>query len=271
MNASANAVLVGLSNPETMRPLVGIGALVALQRAVPLYLGTVIERQNLESSAESNVKRRAETLIRQGVRFAKSLGQENVSGGTEVARQVAQGLARLAKQNNPALLVLGYSDSGDPFARRWRRFDRLIDAVARKVSCPLAVVRLRTQFPFKRVLVPVAGAVNLPVAADVVLALRRGGNVFVTFMHLVAPETDPQVARGRLQGLLTEENLDDAGELVVRVTENVQRALVRESSKYDLTVVGAQRQRFFARLLGDVAERIARDSPKSVMIIRGRQ
>jgi nucleotide-binding universal stress UspA family protein len=254
--------------------LVGIGAAVALHREAPLYLGTVLQKPKEGEptvAVESPEARRAEVLIHRGVRFAKDLGVENVAGGTERARKVARGIVRVVNRHNPALLVLGYSDTGDPFAKSGRRFERLMDEVGKEVSCALAIVSLRGDFPFRRLLVPIAGPVNVELIADIVPALKRAGEAFVTFMHMVPSDADRLAARDRLRDLLTEHNLAEAGELVVRATENVQRALVRESAKYDLTVVGAPRQHLFARIFGDIAERVARESEKSVMIIRGKR
>jgi len=269
---SGSPILVGLSNPDSVRPLVGIGAAVALHREAPLYLGTVLPKPKQgepTAAVETPEGRRAEVLIHRGVQFAKDLGVENVTGGTERARRAARGIVRVVNKYRPALLVLGYSDTGDPFAKSGRHFDRLMDEVDKEVRCALAIVSLRGDFPFKRLLVPVAGPVNVELIADIVPALKRAGEAFVTFMHMAPPEADQAAARELLRALLAEHNLAEAGELVVRATENVQRALVRESAKYDLTVVGAPRQHLFARIFGDVAERVARESDKSVMIIRG--
>jgi len=214
---------------------------------------------------------KAEALIRRGLEFASGLGLEDVSGDAEPARRVARGVIRIVKRRQPRLLVLGYSDTGDPFAGSGKRFGRLTDAVAGHVASPLAIVSLRGSFPFKRLLLPVAGEVNLELMADIVRALGRPDEGLVTFMHLVSRDADHDAAQERLRGLLADHGLDKAGELVVRATENVQWALTNESAKYDLTIVGAPRQRLFARVFGDTAERVARNSPKSVMIIRAKR
>lgn len=271
MEPIASPVVVALSNPETVRSLVGIGALMAQQREVPLHLGTILPRSTHDTMTDaerSKGERQAECLIRRGVRYAHDLGIENVSSAAEPARRVPRGIIRIVQKQDPALLVLGYSDTGDPFARSGRKFERLIDTVGGRVDCALAIVSLRNAFPFKRLFVPIASKVNLALVADIVPALRTGGATFVTFMQMVSPRADLRQARERLRSQLAAQGLAESGEIVIRATENVQRALVHESAKYDLTVVGAPRQRLLARIFGDTAERVARDSSTSVMIVR---
>jgi hypothetical protein len=101
---------------------------------------------------------------------------------------------------------------------------------------------------------------------------RTGERPVVTLLYVCVPaEACPEVqARGYelLRNLAS--GYDYPFEVKVLPADDVVDGIVRESSQYDLVVIGATAERLFEQVLfGTIPERVALRAPVTVMMVKG--
>lgn len=264
-----STLLVGISNPATLDPLLHLTSLVADAGPFDVILAhvvTVAEQRSLDSGRSSPEAIRARDLLRGAVRTIAEAGIET-RAVVQVARSVDEGLLAAAESRGARLVLVGYSE-GDGGGEGEKEFDRVMHRVARGAETDVVVAKLR-QEEMTSVLVPVAPEPRLDVTGLLCRALHAGDGASIHFLHVTDTGEAVAEAERRLRERLEDAGLGDVGDLeVVAAPERVD-AIVRRAADHDLVIVGpATRPSLMSALFGSISERIAEGVPCSALLIR---
>ncbi|MDH3392837.1 MAG: universal stress protein, partial [Desulfobulbaceae bacterium] len=183
------------------------------------------------------------------------------------AESVAEGILAAAEQSKAAAIVLGHPLQGTAQA-----FQRVVDAVAARATCPVVVVRFTGLLHTERILVPVVSMEELEGMRDIILALNAVGQHRLTFLRLLPAETVAAkkiAARDQLKAWARQAHIASDAQYQVVNTDARVPAVVKLSNSHDLVVMAASRAVGLSRLfLGSLAEDVAQRSVKPLLIVQ---
>jgi uncharacterized hydrophobic protein (TIGR00271 family) len=252
-------VLVGLANPNTAPELICAGAQLARAKKGALIALKVL---TLPEQVPPHLKREAaekelaslEALIKR-----VDLDGLKVTPLIRLAPTAVTGISEVINEEKVDLLVLGWAgkesvDDTPPGST--------LDALLKRTSCDVAVLRGRFPRLVKRVLVPTAGGPYAPAALTLAEALTTSEDRQILVETMVESPLTPereQEANTYLEGTLAAlKNGDTVEERVVEVN-SVKTGILGEANRADLLMIGATRegvldQSFFGGLPVEVAE-----------------
>jgi nucleotide-binding universal stress UspA family protein len=190
-------------------------------------------------------------------------------------RHIGRAILETAIERDANLMLLGWPGHTDS---PHNAFGSVIDLVAENPPCDLAVVRFRKRKEPRRILVPTSGGANTQLAIGLAIdqarsyAARTGETPVVTLMYVCrSAGTGPECEAIGYE-LLRNLASDYRYPLEIRVvpSDDIVDAIVSESAKHDLVVIGATAQRLFEQVLfGTIPERVAHRAPVTVMMVKG--
>ena len=190
-----------------------------------------------------------------------------------LGRSVAEAVKLTAVENASDLMVLGwpgYTNSSG------KLFGSVIDPIVDNPPTDVVVVRYRQWRPLKKILVPVTGGINSRKAVMLAASMARAASpeeIGLTILHVLPLGANH---RERIVGQRAIEASQEGVEYDLIDTKMVQSgeratAILRESEGYDLIVIGASEEPLFRNfMVGTLAERVARDSKVTVMMVKRR-
>jgi nucleotide-binding universal stress UspA family protein len=138
------------------------------------------------------------------------------------------------------------------------------------------VIRFREREPPERILVSTVGGPHASLALELAHSQalcyesRRQRPATITLFTVVRPaEGEAGLVRARevLEELVEEQEV--AAEIKVTAHSNEFEAIMEEAKQHNLVMVPAPRERLLEqRLFGSTAERLARECPKTVMMVK---
>lgn len=191
-------------------------------------------------------------------------------------RAPGAGILAAVRKDDPNLLLLGWR--GEP-GRGQYLLGSTLDPVVQYAPCDVLVVREKgsehslegTPASIKRVLVPMGGGPNAPLALD--LALTLSPEVEVTALSIarqVQGEMALSVSRERLAEAL--EPWADEPRVTAKVVQasSVIKGLLSEAAKgYDLVMIGASHESYLDRMLfGNIPQTVAARCPGPVIVVK---
>jgi APA family basic amino acid/polyamine antiporter len=222
--------------------------------------------------------------LREGARMAE--GVESVFSGslsavdsgrvlltpmTRMARSVPQGIIDTATEEKCDLLVLS-----------WEGYSRVessvlgsvLDPVVRGAPCDVLLVKDGSMSGLKSILLPTRGGPHAAIAARLAVKLARAEGAQVTVLYVSREgasaeerEEGAEIIARTVEGLLA----DDLIVPQVMSAPGVVGAILSESAKHSLLILGASEEGLFDRVLfGTIPERIASKSSVPVMIAKQR-
>ncbi|MFQ6058600.1 MAG: amino acid permease [Anaerolineae bacterium] len=190
-----------------------------------------------------------------------------------IGRHVGKAIVDTARKRDANLILLswpGYTRSEQA------AFGRVIDYVAQNPPCDMAVIRFREREELKSILVPTAGGPNAELAMEMAVSQARqyehqyGQRVGITALYVCPPRPDPVVVhmgRAAIAGTIADFNFPI--EIKMISAPDVVTGILREAEKHNLVVMGASQERLFERLVfGTVPERVARQCPKTTIVVK---
>jgi len=203
-------------------------------------------------------------LVRQIMRQQEDGGRTRSLGRVRVSTQPVDELFKAIGEEDPQLLILEYPC----------HFEALgvsMAEIMQRSPCDLAIVRGPVVSPLKNILVPLRGGPYAELALRIALSITRNTNARITSLHI----TPTQAVKGHeapFRGLayvlthLTEVNALEAQ------TDQPASAILEAAHGKDLVVLGATVQPQSAAVtIGPVTERILRESPAGVMVVKTRR
>ncbi len=267
------SVLIPVALPKSGGPLVqladtiigpsteGAGKLVALHLRSPADHPTF--RSGLDEAAESFDESLAPLLAQAR---ARSLPVEPLSF---ISRDVAADINNVAKAQSINLVLMGFHK---PILGR-TILGGTVHRVLTGCEADVAIFVNRGFRQARRILVPYLGSEHDRLAMTLAARMARNTEAQVTVLHVVAPLRSDEGrsidARGNVDRVFQEPG--NQAPVTFRVVEDPSPVgvVLHQAQQFDLIIIGvAEEWGLESHLFGWRAERIARDCPSSLLIVR---
>ncbi len=286
---AAFRVLLPVHNPHTAEPLVRLAASLARHRDGELTLLRVarVPEQLPPEMARSAIEGEEEILER----LQALEGEVGVPITTEVrvGHNVGRAILESAHEDRSHLIVLGWKG----FTTTARKIlGEVTDDVVRLARADILLVKFGPEPAVpRRILLPSAGGVHARKAQSYAVGLTAPAGLASTDA-LAAPDGPPPPDGGlltlasfippgspdgrrteqeeRLAEERTELPASAAVETRILTGTGVAESILGAADEFDAVIVGASEDSFSNRILfGTIPERIARDAPGTVMVLKG--
>ncbi len=225
-----------------------------------LLLGLVRATPEEPLSASASQAR----LVRQVMRQQEDGMRTRSLGRVRVSTQPVDELFKAIREEDPDLLILEYPCHFDSLGAS-------LAEIMQHSPCDIAIVRGPIASQMKNILVPLRGGPYAELALRISLSITRNTNARITSLHI----TPTQSVKGHeapfrgLAHVLT--HLSEVNALEAQ-TDQPADAIMDASQGKDLVVLGATAQpKSAAVTIGPVVERILRESPAGVMVVKTRR
>lgn len=269
VEAAAYTVVVPLHNPAHVRTLLGIGTAMARERGGRVIAVAVVNvPQQLPVHEGMRFLQQKEPLLELARQYGAEHGME-IGTDLIIAHRIQDGILAAARNHAADLLVMGWKGFTNT---RERLFGEVTDQVIRHAPCDLMVLKSVEGAKFRSALFPTAGGPHAQLAAEFLGDLADELDMSVTAAYVVPPDASAE-AKAKAEGWMDEAlaSMDGAAKVDKRLltSNSVPRAIAQASRDYDLLVIGAAKEPLFRQVLfGEIPEKIARESPTSVLVVK---
>jgi Kef-type K+ transport system membrane component KefB/nucleotide-binding universal stress UspA family protein len=271
--ARGYAVLIPVSLPKSGGPLVQladtlIGADRDHSRLLAMHLRKPADheayRSGLDEASPSHDQALAPLLAQAR---GRSIPVEQISF---LSRDVPGDIATAAKQHGVDLVLMGFHKP--VFGKTI--LGGTVHRVLQQCGCDVAIFVDRGFRTARRILVPYLGSGHDRLALELAARMARSTDVQVTVLHIVPPMRGRDVrtiaaVKGTVEGLFGDAT--DRASLTFRLIEDESPVgvVLHQSQMADLVIIGvAEEWGLESHLFGWRPERIARDCPSSLLIVR---
>lgn len=242
-------VVVPVSNPLTTMYLIEIASLLARHesgRIVPLVLSKA--HVHMDEPALDHAIFQARRLLTRAVDIGKSF-DVTVEPAIRIDDDVANGISRVAREQDASLIVMGW---GESVGLRARLFGNVIDNVFWSSHCPVAVMRLLDEpMTMRRILVPVKNVTPQTIRTiQFALLFADVNQAEVTVLHvsdrrtLAESVTDFETS---LSNVLSTDSFQTSFKIRPAISslisEDVAGTIIKASTGYDLVILRSIRRR----------------------------
>ncbi|MFQ6111126.1 MAG: universal stress protein, partial [Nitrospinota bacterium] len=263
-------VLVPINDPATVEPLMNLAIPLAKDQGGEIVaLSLVIIPRQLPIAEGMKIAHHQRPLLRRAVEYGRKHGVE-VRTDLRIAHRTSQGILAAAEEEGASFILMEWRG----YARKPRRvFGVTVDIISRQAPCDLGLVKFGRNVDYKRILLPTAGGPHARLASRLVSSVAERFGASVTTAYVIPKDTGPE-GRERAMAWI-DKTLEDTGlagqvEKILIESESVAAGIVRAAKEYDLVVIGAAKEKVFAKILfGVIPERVARHSSATVLIIKG--
>ncbi|MGB3904098.1 MAG: amino acid permease [Anaerolineae bacterium] len=187
-------------------------------------------------------------------------------------RSVSQAIIDTARERDSNLILLGWLGGT---STEGRAFGSVIDAVSKSPPCDVAMIHFRKREDLKTILVPTVEGPNSSLALELAVSQAReyarpnGLRPHVIALY-VARGGDPQLVEfGKRTLAKAVGRYDYPIEPKVVSAPTILEGILQQAEESSLVVMGATEEGFFEQLLfGALADRVVRECPKTVMIVK---
>ncbi len=259
-------VVFGVSHPDTARGLARIAVLLAnYYRARPLGVRVLVGMEPEDFwGGQLDVETRH--LLEAARRESEEMGYPALTT-VEFAPSVAEGLVQVAEAEGAQAVVLGH-----PLRGTSAEFRRVVDAVAREVTCPVIVAKFSGPLHTERILVPFARIEELLTVRPVICALAAVAQHELTLLMLLPPETGTAeriAAEREIREVAMCVNVAGAVEYMAQPAESFVHAVMEAAASHDIVVMPSATRSGIARLFfGSLAEDVAARCSKPMLMVR---
>ncbi|MBI4317274.1 MAG: glucosyl-3-phosphoglycerate synthase [Chloroflexi bacterium] len=262
-------VLVPVADPALAPELVKLARAALLGgdgKIILLAIVAVPEKKSLSKGARQAQQHRLRLSALPGLHPGSNVEIQSV---VRVAHEVPQGIIEAVDEQEADLLILGWKG----FTTTPQKvYGATIDEIIKNPPCDVVVVRPAGLDRCRRILLPVRGGQYAELALCVANGLACDLGASITVMHSVVEEEGrrlhdaPYAAfQQSLEGLATVTRL-------VTIAADAETAILQEAADHDLVVMGATaRPGDDLPSLGPIAENVARQLDKCVMIVKTRE
>ncbi len=271
----APAILIPVSLPRSGPPLVFMADLLSggaaagrHRRITALYLRRPIAQEAYDSARDAEIDPADHPALQPLMQEAHRLGME-VEARSQVSREVPSDIATIAEASASNLILMGFHK---PVLGTTLLGGTVHRVLTRAAETDVAILFDRGLRQVKSVLVPYMGSRHDRFALELARRIARTSNAAVTVLHIAAPhradepEPDLQQAVERLFHPLRHNS-----QVTFRTVESDQPIdlVLDEARRHDLVIIGVANEWGLAsQLFGWRSERIARDCPTSLLIVR---
>ncbi|HEY9816953.1 MAG TPA: cation:proton antiporter [Candidatus Obscuribacterales bacterium] len=242
-------VVVPVSNPLTTMYLIEMASLLARHesgRIVPLVLSKA--HVHMDEPALDHAIFQARRLLTRAVDIGKSFDVA-VEPAIRIDDDIANGISRVAREQDASLIVMGW---GESVGLRARLFGNVIDNVFWSSHCPVAVMRLLDEpITMQRILVPVKNVTPQTIRTiQFALLFADVNQAEVTVLHvsdrrtLAESVTDFETSLSNVLSTGSFQNSFKIRPAISSLTsEDVAGTIIKASTGYDLVILRSIRRR----------------------------
>lgn len=268
-DSASFTVVVPVYNPLTTKYLIEMGVLLARREAGRLVPLAIAKAHVHMDDPQLNV-----SLI-QGQKLLKRAGETSQEFGIEakpilrIDDDIANGIGRVAREQNASLVVMGWSETT---GLRARLFGSVIDRVFWASHCPVAVMRLLDEpIDIHRLLVPVKAITPQSIAAIHFAQLFADTNqASLTLLHVCAPNTPQEQITAfeqELEQVLENAQLKATSEIQTIVHEDAASVILKAARSFELVILRSTRRRTAGGLaVSDVTTQVVKKLTCSLVL-----
>lgn len=179
---------------------------------------------------------------------------------------VADGILAQAESTKTYAIVLGH-----PLQGTHKEFEKVVEQVVSRATCPVVIVRFTGVLHTERILVPVTGSEDIIALKDIICALGKVGEHRITLLGVLPSderEEDVDAARKKMESWSHAVGLDSCVCSKVIATEARQETIVEAAADHDLVVMSSTFSLGIERIVfGSLAENVAQHCGKPMLII----
>jgi amino acid transporter/nucleotide-binding universal stress UspA family protein len=265
---SAFRVLVPIANPATVEPLLDLAYPIANAREGDV-IATAVVKVPIQLPIHEGLKyvERQMPNIDGARSYAESNGYQ-LSTDVRVAHRVEEGILSAADQDRTDLVIMGWKGYT---STRERIFGEVLDRVVHRSNSDIAVVKIRGEGKFERILLPTAGGPHAEFAAEMIEPIVKATGAKVTACYVIPADADreqEEEAERWMSRTLRHVDLGDVEFRAIR-SDSVANGIINAAADYDLVVLGAAKTGLFSQLLfGEIPDRVGRYAASSVMLVK---
>ncbi len=275
-SADAFGVLLAVSLPKSAKPLLRLAEVIAgTDDARRHIIGLNLRRADEREAYRAAVDHRAAENGDVASAFAEysQLLQVPVETMSFVSRDAATDIVRIGRENRSNLILMGYHNPviGQTFLGG--TVHRVLEEAASDVG--IFVDRGLYARP-KTVLVPYLGTPNDRLALETAARIGRNSGAAATVLHFVGRDrgtrgrpAEKLGARNSTEQVFSDPTQPAPVKFMVIEDDDPIAAILSHAASHDLVVIGISEQwGLTSRLFGWRAERIARDCPSSLLMLK---
>jgi len=264
-----DTVVVPLHNPDHVGILLDYARPIAEARNKKLLAYSVVEvPRQLPIHEGLRFRQHREGLLKAAREHAANRHMP-IATDLVIAHRAADGILSGARRYRGDCLVMGWKGHTDT---RDRIFGEVADQVIRHAPCDLALLKVESQEPPRRCLFPTAGGPHARLAAEMLNVLAPAFDMQVTACYVVPPGATDEMRRQAdswITKTLANIEVDVDVEKKIIEAPSVAGGIAKESTDYDLVVLGAAREPYLQQVMfGEIPEKVARYSPASVLVVK---
>lgn len=276
-------VLIPVASPRSGGPLLNLASLLTGRRTadgtsggniVALHLRRPVDRDAYRAGLDEPLKPVEDESLEPLLEFATA-NDVVVQPLTFTSTDVAGDIAHVAVDRHTDLVLIGFHNP--VFGKAL--LGGTVASVLRAVETDVAVFIDRGFGAAGTVLVPFLGTTHDRLALDLAARIGRSGRTKVTVLHVIAPASDAALTgrsapphagtRAAVERVFADPT--QANPVTIRTVESETpvSAVLEAAREFDLVIIGvAETWGLESQLFGMRPERIARDCPTSLLIVR---
>jgi nucleotide-binding universal stress UspA family protein len=185
----------------------------------------------------------------------------------EVDEDVASGFLRAAESSDAQTIVLGH-----PLTKRAPEFERIVDFVAQRSSCPVVVAKFGRSLAARRILVPVRSLDELAVLSPFCWAMAMVPGEKITIFYLApgeTPQNEMDRIRKQVSKRFSQSDFSRDLEIDVLATDSRLHSILEAARGHDLIIMNAVGQGRLSRVFfGSLAEDVAQRVDETMLLVR---
>ncbi len=259
----AGQVLFGASHSATVAGLARISTILAHHfAAAPCAVRVVPKRPAPGGKAAA---RESEQLFVVESSEVESMGYA-LNTAVVPEDDVARGILSQAENGKTHAIVIGH-----PLQGTHKEFEKVVEQVVGRATCPVIIVRFTGQLHTERILVPVTESEELAALKEIARALARVGEHRITLLRLLPPEEREEElveAQRKMEAWSRQAGLGGCVHSEVLSTQAWLESIVEASGRHDLVVMASVYSQGLERLVfGSLAESVAQGCGKPTLIV----
>lgn len=267
-------ILVTLANPATLPQLMDLAYAIAKERdgeVIGLRVATIPEQlsPNREDFSHEFYVTKERPILEMANRYAE---ENNIPfrSQIDVGHDPAQSIVSSAKTLGCDLVIIGWKG----FTTTSEKIlGEIADDVVSNATTDIMLVKPVAGKTLKKWLLPTAGGKHAIQAEQYAASIVRANEGSITFCSVIPPNAGDSIAVGTQKMLnkaidrVSEKNGLEINSTIVR-DKSVTQGILKESKGYDAIMVGATEHRFKQMLFGSIPEMIAKESLKTVVLVK---
>ena len=270
-NKNRFRVLVPIANPNNIEPLITMAADIAAERGGEILLMSIIKvpEQVSPSSVDQQLIDKQKMVVRQAQIFAAKSGA-TVSSIIRVGHNVARAILETSRERKCDLILLGWKGHT---SSREKILGTITDAIITHARTDIMLVKLMSNDPIRKILLPTAGGEHAQAAEEYAASLMKKQQGKLVLCRVVTASSTEQSAKNKealqeAQNRIAIYNGFPATSQIIQ-NDNVEKGIVSAARDFDAVMVGAAGQSIYPQILfGSIPEALARDTKITVIVVK---